>query len=234
MHSWAQISIVVALLLFAGMIVASAVAAQKKRRAAIDALFAELGLTLIRKPDMPTREANWAPFAALKELKYGAKGVKWIATGTINGQTVTAIEHRYTISTGQSTQQIVHVCIACPCPEHWLMVELRGEHFLHRIADALGSSDLELESEVFNRRWRISAQDEDHAIMLLTPEVQQLLQNSPNGETWVIGRGWVRLCGRGKVLKPEGIREALEKPGKLLELVPPELFVPISPDEPQV
>jgi hypothetical protein len=231
--SWIQITILVSFVLFVGLALSAAVAAQKKRRAAIDALFADLGLTLFRKPDMPTREANWAPFADLKELKYGTKGVKWIASGTINGRAVTAIEHRYTISTGQSTQQIVHVCIASPCPKHWPRVELRGEHLLHRLADVLGATELKLESEVFNRRWRISSDDEDHAIMLLTPEVQNLLENSPSGEAWVIGPGWIRLVGKGKVLKPEGIREALQKPGRLLEKVPPELFVPVTPNEPQ-
>ncbi len=222
---------VIASILFVGMAVAAAVAAQKKREAAIDALFAELDFTLVRKPDITTVEAIWEPFSYFKHLKYGAKKVKWFATGKIDGRDVTVIEHRYTVSTGQSTATIMHVCVACPCPTHWPMVELRGEHVFDRLAHALGSSELKLESEAFNRRWLISAQDEDHAIMLLTPEVQELLKDSPGGESWAIGRGWARLSGKGKALKPEGIREALRKPGRLLEQVPPELFVPVSPDD---
>ncbi len=224
--------IIVVFLLFVVMLIAAAVAAQKKRKAAIDALFAELGFTLVRKPDIAASEAIWEPFSYFKHLKYGAKKVKWFATGKIDGRDVTVIEHLYTVSTGQSTATIMHVCVACPCPMHWPMVELRGEHVFDRLAHALGSSELKLESEAFNRRWLISAQDEDHAIMLLTPEVQELLSDSPGGESWAIGRGWARLSGKGKALKPEGIRDAIEKPGLLLERVPPELFVPVSPDGP--
>lgn len=228
MNGVGALGIVVAVLLFIGMIVAGAVAAQRKLRAAVDALFAGDGFELTRKPEQAARDGVWPIFEPFKHLKHGVKGIQWIARGRVEGREVIAMQHSYTIHTGQSAQQIVHVCIACPCPAHWPMVELRGEHVFHRIASVLGSSDIELESEAFNRRWRISAESEDQAILVLTPEVQAMLADAPAGEAWAIGRGWVRLSGR-KLLKPEHLRAGLRRPGRLLDGVPPELFGEVAP-----
>lgn len=222
------LGIVVAALLFIGMIVAGAVAAQRRRRAAIDALFVEHGFTHVRKPGPSEREAVWPIFAPFKHLKYGARGIEWIARGEIDGREVVAILHQYVIHTGQSAQQIMHVCIACRCPESWPMVELRGEHVFHRIAEALGSTDIRLESEAFNRRWRISTESEDQAILVLTPEAQAMLSDAAKGEAWSIGRGWVRMSGRALV-KPEQLAAGLGRPGRLLDAVPPELFIEPEP-----
>jgi len=228
MNGIGAFGIVVAVLLAIGMIVAGAAAAQRKLRAAVDALFAEHGFVLVRKPEQSARDAVWPIFAAFKHLKHGAKGIQWIARGQVEGREVVAIQHSYTIHTGQSAQQIVHVCVACPCPAHWPMVELRGEHVFHRIASALGSSDIELESEAFNKRWRISSESEEQAILVLTPEVQEMLTGAPAGEAWSIGRGWVRLSGRNLV-KPRYLYAGLRRPGRLLEGVPPELFADVPP-----
>lgn len=206
-----------------------AVAAQKQQRAAMEAMFAEQGFVVVHKPEQAARDAAWMVFEPFKQhLKYGAKGIQWIGRGIVEGREVVAVQHQYTVSTGQSTQHVVHYCVACRCPPGWPMVELKGQHLLHKIADALGASDIRLENEAFNKRWRVSAESEDQAILVLTPEVQAMLADAPSGDSWAIGRGWVRLSGR-KLSKPEQLREGLGRPGRLLGGMPPELFVEIAP-----
>lgn len=225
MNSFGTFAIVVAVLLFIGMLVAATIASSRKMKAAVDAKFADLGFSLVRKPDQAAKDAVWPAFAAFDQLKYGAKRIEWIARGVVDKRPVIAIKHSYTVSTGQSTATIVHLCFATPCPEPWPMVELKGETVFHRIAGALGKSDLELESPVFNRRWRVSAENEEHGLLLLTPEIQAALESAPAGETWAIGRGWARMSVLGKRTRPQYFNDNLAKPGQLLDMVPRELFL---------
>ncbi len=212
-----------------GSIILAAIASTKKKKAVVDAQFIDSGLHLDRDPDQLQKDAVWPAFAAFSQLKYGSKKIAWIATGELEGRSVIAIKHSYTVSTGQSTATIVHLCFACRCPMHWPLVELKPENVIHRIAEALGKNDLELESPVFNRRWRVTTNHADHGLLLLTPEIQAMLEHAPKGESWAIGDGWVRLSVRGKATRPQFIRDHLLAPGRLLDMVPQELFVDLAP-----
>jgi len=206
-----------------GLIVVVAVGSRKQREQQIAEIFAQSGLVRERKPFDSGADARWVPFASLPQLKGGAGRVTWCASGAIDGHEVVAIEHRYVVSTGQVTAVVVHTCVACRCPDFWPAIELKAEHLLHRLADRLGASDLEVESERFNRRWRVSASDTDLALAILTPEVQAMLEDAPRNETWSIGLGWIRVVRKG-VLKPEDLAVLLRRPGELLALVPAEML----------
>lgn len=55
-------------------------------------------------------------------------------------------------------------------------VVVAGEHALSLLLDAAGLRDVQVESEAFNREWRVRCDDRAHAVAVLTPEVQVALQ----------------------------------------------------------
>jgi hypothetical protein len=168
-----------------------------RRRAAVNAMFARAGFTLVRKPDRATRASVWSVFEPFTHLKRGMKKIEWVARGTVGGREVLVMRHVFFKHMGDTSYPVVHMCVACRCPEWWPMVDLRGEDLLHRVRVARSRSGLCLESEAFNRRWRVSTTDQEHAVLLLTPELQSALARSPAGESWSIGGGGcVSAAGR--------------------------------------
>lgn len=206
------------------VILALASGARRKASQNLDQVFHDIGLVRQDKPFASGTDFRWQPFSKLPTLKGGAKRVTWAATGTIDGRDVLAIEHRYIVSTGQVTAVITHTVIACRCPAFWPSIELRPETVFHRLADRLGASDVELESERFNRRWRVQTSNPDLALAILTPEVQSMLETAPRQETWSIGDGWIRVVRRAGI-KPDDLPAYLRRPLDLLAAVPPEMRV---------
>lgn len=206
------------------VIVALASGARRKTDLNLEEVFQNAGLVRQHKPFSSGPDFRWQPFSQLPALKGGPKRVNWAAAGTIEGRDVFAIEHKYVVSTGQVTAVIVHTAVACRCPAFWPAIELKPETFFHRLADRLGASDVKLESERFNRRWRVQTSDPDLALAILTPEAQSMLETAPRPETWHIGDGWIRVVRRAPV-KPEELPAYLRRPLDLLALAPPEMLV---------
>lgn len=224
--------IVLLVLVAAGVLAALAAGASKKRREeSITAVCRRAGLTRQSRPFTSGNDPRWLPFRSLTPLKGRHKRVTWCASGTIDSREVIAIEHRYVVSTGQVTAVITHTCVACPCPAFWPQTDLRAANALHRLIERLGSGDLELESDRFNKRWRVSTTDADLALAILAPGVQTLLEDAPRAETWSIGAGWVRVC-RKAVVKPEELPALLRRPADLMALVPPEMLAETPPEAP--
>lgn len=222
--------IIVAAAFVIGGIIIAAAGSKKQREGAVAAGCRQVGLLHQSKPFASKLDPRWLPFSGIGALKGGHKKVNWGAFGVIAGHEVLAIEHKYVVSTGQVTAVITHTCIACRCPGFWPEIELRPENVLHRLADKLGSGDLEFESERFNKRWRVSASDTDLALAVLTPGVQAMLEDAPRTEVWSIGHGWVLVCRRASI-KPEQLPAFLRRPIELIARVPEEMLVEVPADE---
>ena len=181
-------------------------------------------IELARKDDPPTD--GWLPFATLEDLKTGTRGVWWCGSGEIDGRAAHAVGHKYTVHRGKNSSTYYHTCFALQCPDHWPGVSLTPEHIGHKLMGLFGKDDLKVEDERFNKRWRITGDDEDFAILLLSPEVQELLRERDKAlggaAAWHIGNGWIRLVvdGRGKAT---AIAAGLERVRRIASLVPPEL-----------
>ncbi len=206
------------------IIFALASGARRKTQQSLELVFQQAGLVRQDNPFSSGSDFRWHPFSQLPVLKGGAKRVTWAAAGSIDGCDLVAIEHQYVVSTGQVTTFITHTAVACRCPAFWPSIDLKPETVFHRLADRLGHGDVELESDRFNRRWRVKTSDPDLALGILTPEAQAMLENVPRAETWSIGQGWVRVVRRSGI-KPEDLYAYLRRPVDLLELVPPEMRV---------
>ncbi len=89
-------------------------------------------------------------------------------------------------------------------------LELTGDNVLTRLGSALGLADVELESEDFNRRYRVTADDRRFAYDVLQPRTMEHLLASPTVN--------LRLCGADALLWDSGFTEPEELPGLLAVL----------------
>ena len=116
-----------------------------------------------------------------------------VVTGTEGGQPFVAFDYSFQThsSDGKGQRQsTTHRWTVCTVPmPGWLgAVQVVPENALHRIAGAVGiGQDIALESEDFNRRYRVTATSPKLASDILTPRTMQYLLSVP-------AEGW-RTCG---------------------------------------
>ena len=169
----------------------------KKRRAALQAYAASNGWTYTAADLSWCLRFAGTPFGTGDNLK-----ARNILQGTWNGLPMVAFDYSYethsTSSKGGRTTT-VHPFAVCavqlraPLP----MLQLTPESMLTRVADALGAQDIELESEDFNRRYRVKARDPKFAYDVLNPRTMQALLGVPaenlrlldlDAVTWASGK----------------------------------------------
>lgn len=99
---------------------------------------------------------------------------------------------------GGRTTTTHHYCVtALQLPSYLPMLQVTPENVLTRIGHTLGLDDIDLESEDFNRKFRVHANDRKFASDCLTPRTMQALLTRPDVSwrisgtdilTWAEGR----------------------------------------------
>ena len=108
-----------------------------------------------------------------------------VVTGTIGDKPFAAFDYSYethsTDSKGNRTTT-THRYVVCSLqlPTHLPMLQVTPEGFFTRIGNVLGLDDIELESEDFNRRFRVHANDRKFASDVLSPRTMQALLDRPD------------------------------------------------------
>lgn len=116
---------------------------------------------------------------------------KHVLRGTVAGRSAAAFEHTYMVYNGSTVMPVSHVVYSTGAPA-WPKTTIVPRNVLSRLALRFGwESGLLLEHADFNRLFRVKASDEDFALTLLSPEMQQFLVGK-SGVTWHITPG--RLC----------------------------------------
>ena len=175
-----------------------------------------LGLGYAAKGDKEFR----ARFADLPEIPRGAT-IKHVMPGRVGDRPIEVFEATYMIHTGQAPIMIAHTVFAAECPP-WPVTHITPRNLLGRLVAALGRrSGLAMENAEFNRRFKVSTHDEDFAIALLSPEMQEFML-SKWSVRWRISPGRLCLIYRG-TLKSDRMATSLERLSRFWELVPPEL-----------
>ncbi len=211
--------ITIAVVVAIGAIISSRVA-RKKRRELLERL-AKRGWRVDDRPSGPARDEAFAPFEGLS-IRRGAKAVRASLVGEIDGTEVRVIEHRYTESSGNSSRTIRHIGVAIRCPPAWPDLRLAHENLGTKLISMLAGKDLQMENDEFNKRWRIKADDEDFAVLVLNPSVQSWLMRDDSSEIWSIADGWL-ACARRDRLREEAFDRIAKRPLELLGMLPPEL-----------
>lgn len=127
------------------------------------------------------RDDSWVDRFAGEPFGRGrSRQATHVLRGRYDGREAVVFDYRYLTHSGsgqhQTTQTHRFTVCALRLPAQLPRLELTGENVLTRLGRALGRDDVELESEEFNRRYRVSAQDRRLAYDVLHPrQMEQLL-----------------------------------------------------------
>ena len=134
-----------------------------------------------------------------------------VLRGQENGHPFTAFDYSYethsTDSKGnRTTQTHRYGVVVCPLPGPLGTVEVAPEDMFTRAAGAVGLvGDIDLESEEFNRRFRVRASDRKLASDLLTPRTMQFLV-SLQSEAWRVQGRHILSWRKGRLDPAEVVR----------------------------
>lgn len=163
------------------MIVLGVLAYQKdkKRRAALQAFALSNGWTYTAGDNRWCDRFTGSPFGTGDN-----RAVRNVLQGQHSGAPMVAFDYSYethsTDSKGNRTTTTHRYAVcALQLPAPLPLLELSPESVLTRIAGALGVQDIELESEDFNRRYRVKARDPKFAYDVLNPRTMQALLGRP-------------------------------------------------------
>lgn len=183
-------------------------AAESRRREALFAAATLRGWTFTQ--EMPELTSRWdgQPFGQGDNRR-----ARDVLTGTWREREFVAFTYSYETSTTDSkggrhttTHRFGVVVRVLPA---WLpTLEVRPENILHRAAGAVGlGTDIELESEDFNRAFRVSASDPKYASDVLAPRAMEQLLAAPH-VPWRI-QGDCILTWQDSPLQPEEVEAHL-------------------------
>jgi hypothetical protein len=172
------------LLLAIGIAVVVAVAVisyrlDKKRRALLQAFALSNGWTYLASDDSWCERFDGTPFGEGDNHK-----ARNILHGAYQGTDMVAFDYSYdthsTDSKGHrsTTTHRFAVC-ALDLPASLPGLELSPESLFTRFGNAIGFDDVELESEDFNRQYRVNAQDAKFAYDVLNPRTMEALLSRP-------------------------------------------------------
>ena len=168
----------------------------QKRRAALAAFAAAKGWSF--EPGDPHGLADRWP-----EPPFGighSRRASNVMTGVVDGRAMFAFDYRYkvTTSTGksQSTRTYHHGVCVLALPAYLPSLEVGPENVLTRFGNSLGLDDIELESEDFNRTFRVRGAPR-FAHDVLTPRTMEALLRS-GCPSWRIAGAEVMAWDDGK------------------------------------
>lgn len=199
--------------------------ANKKRMAGLEAMLREKGFAATWGKDAAEKALSAGVMnfiGPFRTLRTGEKGVSWFALGMAEDRRCIVLEHRYTSGSGKNTSTHYHTIAAVEAPERWPVLSLTGEAFFHKIGEKMGIRDIKVEDEEFNKRFRVKCDDEDFAVLVLTPEMQAWLKLLPKRVEVSIGDGAVCVVKRW-VCKAEDVATMIAAAGALRNMLPAEL-----------
>lgn len=187
---------------------------KRRRIGAIAAHFAPAGVPVAQKPTLPEQEQFAAPLAHLLiptlGLVHGAAGIQWFGTLGKGATTLRLFEHEFVTGSGRTTNIHYHTVAAWPAghPEIGDGALATAPWFFMRQTPWLARRavrDRELKQPEFadlESVWSLLG-DAGTGARFLTPSVRAQLAQSPRGEGWSLGAGWVCCFVNGALAAEE-------------------------------
>lgn len=151
---------------------------EAKHREALATLAAARGWTLTERDDDVLDGFSGTPFG-----RGSRRRARHVLRGTHRGRPLLAFDYSFqtTTTNGKTTQTQTHRFAVCALglPATVPALELTAENVLTRLGGAIGFPDLELESEDFNRRYRVGTADARFAYDVLHPRTMAALLARP-------------------------------------------------------
>lgn len=103
-----------------------------------------------------------------------------ILTGPVNSHSGTvrqalSFNYQYTISTGKTSTTYHHHVVAVFLPHYIPTLTIAPEGFGAKVAKVFGGQDIQFESEVFNKQWRITGDNLSFAHAVVHPQTMEYL-----------------------------------------------------------
>jgi hypothetical protein len=181
---------------------------EQKRREALAAWAMTSGHTYVAEDNSWCRRWNGTPFGEGDHRR--AREV--IIGNTSQQQPFVAFDYSYqthsTDGQGHTTTTTHRFAVAAiTLPANLPGLQVTPESMFSRIGHAFGLDDIELESEDFNRRFRVHGDDRKFACDVLTPRTMEQLLARP-AVSWRI-TGTDALCWTNGQLNPAGVQSML-------------------------
>jgi hypothetical protein len=153
--------------------------ADQKRRALLMTWATSSGFAFAAEDDRWCGRWSASPFG-----EGDHREAKNVVTGTVQERAFVAFDysyqtHNYNNNGSPNTTTHHFVVTALALPALLPRLQVTPENLLTRFGNALGLDDIELESEEFNRKFRVHASDRKFACDVLTPRTMQLLLSRP-------------------------------------------------------
>lgn len=145
-----------------------------------------------------------------------------VLAGSLDGTPFTAFDYRYTTESGsgknrsRQTHRFAVLCLALRAPLPRL--EITQENVLHKIGGALGFDDIELESDAFNRRFRVTGEDRKLAYDVLHARTMEALL--ARDDVAMRLQGGEVVCWRSGRLAPEELSGWAATPRAVVDGIP--------------
>ena len=161
------IGTVVAIIVIALVIVGGYIA-QKKRAEQLQRFARAKGLTYEKRNDA-WAQMDWGhPFGVGRAQK-----ARHVMTGHLSGRPVVTFAHEYTTGSGDDRRTVHTMVTAIQIPRAFPKLEVGLEGVTGRFARKLGFKDVELESEAFNRKYKIQCDNRKFAYDVLHPRFME-------------------------------------------------------------
>ncbi len=174
---------------------------KRRRIARIAGRLADLGFKVAAAPTLGEKAQFGAPIAHLMgalELRTGAAGIEWFAERSAGATKLLIFEHEHVTGTGKTAQPHHHTVIAWPArypdlrdaelPNAGWFIMAQHPWWIRRKV-----RERELKQPEFAdvaRQWSLFGEPAT-ARRFLTPGARVQLEQSPRGEAWCVGQGWI-------------------------------------------
>lgn len=185
-----------ALPIIASMFVGWTILARIRRRRVMGlcAALEHEGFVTDADPSAERQAAVFEPVAALQSrasLRNGAKGILWLALRLNAPRSMCIFEHVHVTGSGKSTQEHLHTVIAWSIPGSSIGVfSAYRPRWLQGRALRQGGQVIAIGDDRFDRAWLVFGEAAAPQAFL-TQTVRALLADSPTGESWHSGQGWI-------------------------------------------
>lgn len=188
-----------------------------KRRQALHTKATQMGWTIIDRDDSVLTNWSWDFFA--QGFRRDARNV---VSGAHDGRDFVAFDYTYYTrrhtKDGPKTESHTFGVLAMYVGVDFPALEVSPENAVERAVGRLTNTDIQFESEAFNRAFRVTCPDRKFASDVLHPRMMEMLLAHPK-RGWTFRDGWV-FSVSGTFFPVEEIDPRLEMLDGLLDTIP--------------
>ncbi len=217
MGNVAVVLVVIGFFAFAGLMAYGRYLAAQKRREGMAQLAAARGWTYVEEDNTWVDRFSGAPFG----IGFNQRAIN-VVTGVYDRRKFVGFDYWYSTheGVGKSRRTVRHVCsiIAISTTGVLPPLSVMPEHFVGRIIGRLTNSDIEFESEEFNRAFTVTCEDRKFATDVISPQMMELLLRTPN-LGWHLTAGTLLVASQGEagVARLDAVLTVIDK---IIDLFP--------------